>query len=135
MHGHEDAIHSGEGEPEVQLAERLVETAPEHFWKPEKEGGKNRESGGDAHDQMKVAGDEVVVHGSASKVISREKESGDAARQKKRNETQGKEHRGIELDFGVPERAEPTEQKNAGRQAERGCQQRKNQWRPGIEAA
>lgn len=36
VHGHEDAVDTGKSDPEVQFAERLVEAATKHFWKPEK---------------------------------------------------------------------------------------------------
>src|SRR5580700_3018107 len=135
MHGHEHAIDSSKGKPEVELAERFVETACEHFWEPEKQRAENCECRGDAHDQMKVAGDEVVADGNGGEIVAGERKSGDAACQKKRNESESKKHRRIELDSRIPKCAEPTEQEYRGRQAERRCQQRKNQRRPRIEAA
>src|SRR5580704_436077 len=118
MHGHEHTIDSCKGEPEVEFAERFVETAREHFWEPEKQAAENCERRSDAHYQMKVPGDEVVADGSGGEISAGEEKSGDAARQKKRNKTESKQHRRIELDSCIPECSEPTKQENAGRQAQ-----------------
>src|SRR5580692_4514024 len=134
MHGHEDAIDSRERKPEVDLAERLMETASEHFWEPEKQGGENRKRSGHSHHQMKVAGNKVVAHRNGGQIGAAEKKSRDAARQEKRNKSENKEHRGVELNFAFPERAEPTQQEDASRQSQRRCEHRKDKRRPGIQA-
>src|SRR5208282_2352211 len=123
VHGHEHTINSCKSEPEVQLAEGFVEMAREYFWKPEKKSAKDCECGGNAHHEMKVAGDEFVADGSSGEIVAHEKKPGNSASQEKRNESEGEKHRRIELDLGVPESAEPTTQEDAGGQTKRGGQQ------------
>ncbi len=135
MHGHENAIDAGESEPEMNFAERFVQTASKKFGEPEKQRAENRERRGDAHHQMEMAGDEIVADGGGGEIMAREKNSGEAAGEKKRNETEREKHGGIELDAGVPESAEPTDEEDRGGQSERRSQQRKNQRRKGIHAA
>src|SRR5215467_2461821 len=43
MHGHEDAIDAGEGEPEMDLAKRFVQGPAKQLWKPKKQGGEDGE--------------------------------------------------------------------------------------------
>src|SRR5207249_9797493 len=106
------------------------------FGKPEKQRAKNGERRGDAHDQMEMAGDEIVADGNCGgEIVAREENSGEPAGEKKRNETEREKHGGVELDARVPERAEPTDDENRGRQSKRRSQQRKNQWRKRNHAA
>jgi len=127
VHGHEDEIDAGEGEPEMKLAKRLVESAAKEFWKPEKQCAEDGERSGDTHDEMEMSGDEFVADGRGGEIASREEDSRNSAGHEERNETDGEQHRGVELDARVPERAEPTDQQNRCGQTERGSQERKDQ--------
>src|SRR5207302_10610716 len=80
VHGHENAIDAGEGQPEMNFAERLVQAAAKKFGEPEKQRAKNGERRGHAHDQMEMAGDEIVADGgSGGEIVAREKNSGEPA--------------------------------------------------------
>src|SRR5882762_4112469 len=114
----------------MNFAERFVQAAAKKFGEPEKECSKNGESSRDAHHQMEMAGDEVVRDGSGGEIVACEKNPGESAGEKKRNETQHKKHGGVELDARVPQCAEPTDQENRGGPSERRSQQGK-----GIHAA
>src|SRR5712692_10090455 len=114
----------------MNLAERFVQAAAKQFWEPEKQCAKNGECRGDAHDEMKMPGDEIVADGSSGEIVAREENPGESAGEKKRDETEREKHGGVELHASVPERAEPTDQKDGGRQSERKSQQRK-----GVHAA
>src|SRR5260370_38537858 len=100
----------------MNFAERLVQAAAKKSWETEKQRGENGECRGDAHDEMEMAGDEIVADGSSSgKIVAREENSGKSAREKKRNETEREKHGGVELDPRGPERAGPTGQEDRGR--------------------
>src|SRR5258707_10196809 len=102
MHGHEDTVDAGEGDPEVEFAKRFVQAAPKKFGEPEKQCAKNRERGRDAHDEMEMAGDEIVADGSSGEVMAGGENTREAAGEKKRNETQRGKHRGGEVDARGP---------------------------------
>src|SRR5438046_6098500 len=96
VHGHENAIDAGERQPEMNFAERLVQAATKKFGEPEKQRAKNGERRGDAHDEMEMAGDEIVADcGSGGEIAAREENSGEPAGEKKRNETEREEHRRV----------------------------------------
>src|ERR1700687_3252395 len=120
MHGHKNAVDTREGEPEIDSSEAFRQAAAEHFGKPEKQSAQKGKCGGNAHDQMKVPGDEIVADHDCGKVLAREEQSGDAAREKERDEPEGEEHGGGQLNLGVPQSAEPTHEKNRGGQAQGG---------------
>src|SRR5207302_2194696 len=120
----------------MNFAERFVQAAAKKFGKPEKQRAKNGERRGHAHDQMEMAGDEIVADSrSGGEIAAREENPGEPAGEKKRNETEREKHGGVELDARVPECAEPTDDEDRGRQTKRRSQQRKNQWRKGVHAA
>ena len=79
VQGHEDKIDAGEGEPEMNLAKRLVEPAAEEFWKPEKQGAKDGEGGGDAHDEMEMSGDKFVADGCGGEIAACKEDSRNSA--------------------------------------------------------
>src|SRR5260370_40602522 len=135
VHGHEHALGAGKGSPEMKLAERFVQAAAKKFGEPEKQGAKNGERRRHAHDQMEMAGDEIVADGSGGEIVTRQENPGESAGEKKRNETEREKHCGLELDARVPERSEPTDQKDRGGQSERRGQKRKDQGRKRIHAA
>src|ERR1700739_1542132 len=110
VHRHENAVDTCEGEPEMNFAEGVVQAAAKHFREPEKQRAENRERRGDAHHQMEMAGNEIVADGSGGEIVTREEDSGKPAGQKKRNEAKREKHGGVELNAGVPERAEPTDE-------------------------
>src|SRR2546428_9125770 len=89
VHGHEYAVDAGEGQPEMNFAERLVQAAAKKFRKPEKQRAKNGECRRDAHDEMEMAGDEIVAHNSGGEIVAGQENSGKAPGRKKRNVTQG----------------------------------------------
>src|SRR2546423_615769 len=117
VHGHKDAVNAGEGDPEVQFAKRLVQAATEKFGEPEKQCAKNGERGCDAHDEMEMAGDEIVADGSGGEIVAGEENSREPAGEKKRDETEREEHGSVELDARVPQCAEPTDQEDHGGQS------------------
>src|SRR6267142_4486197 len=119
----------------MKLAERFVESAAEEFRKPEKQRAKDGERGRDAHNQMEMSGDEFVADSRGGEIASREEDSRNSARHEERNETDGEQHRGVELKARVPQRAKPTDQEERGGQAERGSQERKDQRGKRIHAA
>src|SRR2546430_4671823 len=88
VHGHKDAVNAGEGDPEVQFAKRLVQAAAEEFGEPEKQCAKNGERGCDAHDEMEMAGDEIVADGSGGEIVAGAGKSREAAREEKREENE-----------------------------------------------
>src|SRR6266852_6275028 len=119
----------------MNLAERFVQATAEKFGEPEKQGAKNGECRGHAHDQMEMAGDEIVADGSGGEIVTREENSGESAGEKKRNEAEREKHGGVQLHTRIPERAEPTDQQDRGGESERRGQQRKDQRRKRIHAA
>src|SRR6266576_2060186 len=124
VHGHENAVDTGESQPEMKFAERLVQATTKEFGEPEKQRAKNGKRCRDAHDEMEMAGDEIVADGgSGGKIVARQENPGKSAGKKKRNATDRKKHRGVELDARVPERAEPTEDQDRSGQSERRSQQ------------
>src|SRR3989440_1994366 len=115
VHGHENAIDAGERQPEMNFAERLVQAAAKKFGKPEKQRAKNGERRGDAHDEMEMAGDEIVADGgSGGEIVARQENPGEPAGEKKRNETEREKHGGVELGPRVPERGETTGDEDGG---------------------
>src|SRR5713226_8392749 len=84
---------------------------------------------------MEMAGDEIVADGSGGQIVARQENPGESAGEKKRNEAEREKHGGVELDARVPERAEPTDEEDAGGQSEGGGQKRKDERRKGIQAA
>src|SRR6266481_7193854 len=135
VHGHENAVDANEGQPEMDFAERLVQSAAKHFGESEKQGAENGQRRCDSHDEVEMAGDKIVADGSGGKIVGGQENPRKAAREKKRNESDSEKHGGVELDARVPERAEPTHPENCGRQSERRSQQRKDQRRKRIHAA
>src|SRR5713101_9181398 len=122
VHRHEDTVDAGEGNPEVEFAKRLVQAAAKKFGEPEKQCAKDGERGRDAHDEMEMAGDEIVADGSGGEIVAREENPRESAGEKKRNEAEREKHGGVELNARVPERAEPTDQQDGGGQSERRSQ-------------
>src|ERR1700676_1045145 len=59
MHGHKNAIHADESQPEVPLAHRFVHHSTEHFREPEIGAGKNSKHGRKRHYEMEVGHDEI----------------------------------------------------------------------------
>src|SRR2546430_15186488 len=136
VHGHENAVDASEGQPEMKFAERLVQATAKKFGEPEKQRAKNGERRGDAHDEMEMAGDEIVADGgSGGEIVARQENTGEPAGEKKRDENQREKHCGVELDAGVPKRAKPTEDENGCGDSQRRSQQRKKQGRKRIHAA
>ena len=82
VHGHEDTVDAGEGNPEVEFAKRLVQAAAKKFGEPEEQCAKNGEGGRDAHDQMEVAGDKIVANGSRREIVAGEENPGESAGEK-----------------------------------------------------
>src|SRR5437879_7685536 len=96
VHGHENAVDTGESQPEVKFAERLVQAAAKKFGEPEKQRAENGEGRSDAHDEMEMAGDEIVADGSSrGEILARQENSGKSPGEKKRNETEREKHRGV----------------------------------------
>src|SRR5258708_26120640 len=79
VHGHEDAVDAGEGQPEMNFTERLVQAAAKHFGEPEEQRAKNGERGGDAHDEMEMAGNEIVADGRGGEIGACEGNPGESA--------------------------------------------------------
>src|SRR6266446_1189618 len=130
VHGHENTVDAGEGQPEMKFAERYVQAAAKKFREPEKECAENGECRSDAHDEVEMAGDEIVADGgSGGEIVARQENSGKSAREKERNETEREKHRGVQLDTRVPECGEPTDDQDRSGQSERRSQQGKNQQR------
>src|SRR5437660_10041395 len=97
VHGHEDAIDASESQPEMKFAERLVQAAAKKFGEPKKQRAKNGECRGDAHDQMKMAGNEIVADGgSGGEIVAGEENSRESAGEKKGKETEREKHGGGE---------------------------------------
>src|SRR6202034_8453 len=122
MHGHEDAIGSYKGEPEVKLSQWFAHHATKHFREPEIGGGKNSKDGSHTHHQMKVrdnvvSGVKHIVHGRL-----RQEQAGESAAHKQRNETKRKKHGRLELNFAAPQRSNPVESLDRGRNANRHSQ-------------
>src|SRR5260370_42194659 len=111
MHGHGDAVDAGEGEPEMNLAERFVQAAAKHFREPEKQGGENRECGGDAHDEMEMAGDEIVTDSGSGEIMAGEGKHGEGGGEKKRKGNKKKKDRGGEGEERGAERGEATQKR------------------------
>src|SRR2546429_5584736 len=88
VHGHEDTVDAGEGNPEVEFAQRLVQAAAKKFGEPEEQGAKNGEGGRDAHDQMEMAGDKIAANGSRREIVAGEGKTRETPREKKGKEAQ-----------------------------------------------
>src|SRR5260370_15400749 len=90
VHRHEDAVDAGKGNPEVEFAKRLVQAAAKKFWEPEKQRAENGKRGRDAHDEMEMAGDEIVADGSSSEIVAGKKNPRETGRKNKgkKNQTQ-----------------------------------------------
>src|SRR5580692_10218559 len=106
VHWHEDTIDADEGDPEMDLAEAFVEASAKHFGEPKEQGAQHRERRGDAHHEVEVSGNEVVAHRGGSEIVTRQKQSGQPARKKERDEAESEEHRRRQLDLTIPESAE-----------------------------
>src|SRR3989442_14697623 len=111
VHGHEYAVDAGEGQPEMNFAERLVQAAAKKFRKPEKQRAKNGECRRDAHDEMEMAGDEIVAHNSGGEIVARQENSGKSAGEEKRNENEREKHGGNEVGTRGSEGGEPNEER------------------------
>src|SRR5437588_815458 len=84
---------------------------------------------------MENDGDEVVAEGSGGEIVVGEENPGQSPGEKERNEAEREKHGGVELNAGVPQCAEPTDQEDRGGQSERRSQKRKDQRRKRIHAA
>ena len=62
-----------------------------------------------------------------AEIVARQEQSGQPSCEKKRDETESKEHRGRQLDLTVPESAEPAHQQNRRGQTQGRSQQRENE--------
>src|SRR2546430_16446929 len=96
VHGHEDTVDAGEGNPEVEFAQRLVQAAAKKFGEPEEQGAKNGEGGRDAHDKMEKAGDKIAANGRNSESVRGGGEHGKPAGGKKGKENQSEKQNGGE---------------------------------------
>src|SRR5258706_758285 len=79
MHGHKDAIHTDESQPEVPLAQRFVHHSTEHFREPEIGAGKNSKHGCKRHYEMEVGHDKIGGVQVCIKRRLREKEAAETA--------------------------------------------------------
>src|SRR5216683_2991954 len=118
VHRHENAIRANEGEPEVELGETLVHHAAEHFWEPIVGGGEDAEDGSDAHDQVKVSGDESGVVKWDIEHGLREEGAADSAGHEERHKAYGEQHGRCETNAAAPESAEPVECLDGGGNAD-----------------
>src|SRR2546426_12545000 len=125
VHGHEDAVDACKRQPEMNLAERFVQPAAKQFGKPEKQRAKNGECRRDAHDEMEMAGDEIVADGSSGGIVARQENSGKSAGEKKRNETEREKHGGGGVEARMPQVAKTNEHTGFGGEVEGRKQQRK----------
>jgi len=82
MHGHEDTVDAGEGNPEVKFTSGSFRRRPKSLG-PEKQCAKNCERGRDAHNEMEMAGDEIVADGSGGEILAGEENAGESAGEKK----------------------------------------------------
>ena len=65
--------------------------------------GEHSEDRRDAHDQVEVRDDEVGVVQVQVQRRLRQKQAGESAAHEQRNETEGKQHGAVELDFAAPD--------------------------------
>ena len=93
VHGHEDAVDADEGEPEVDLAERLVQHPAEHLREPEVRGREDAEDRRHAHDQVEVRDHEVRVVQVQVERGLRQEEARQAAGDEQRHEAEREQHR------------------------------------------
>src|SRR5258708_11801528 len=114
VHRHEDTVDAGEGNPEVEFAKRLVQAPAKKFWEPEKQRAKNCERGRDAHDEMEMAGDEIVADGSGGEIVAGQENSGDSAGKKKGNEIEREKDGGVEPGPRGLQSSEATGHENSG---------------------
>src|SRR5437879_8392819 len=59
VEGHENAIGTDKGEPEMKLAQGLVHHAAGHLAEPEVRAGKDTEKGRHTHDHVEMADNEI----------------------------------------------------------------------------
>ena len=61
MHGHEDRVGADQSDKKMPARHGLAHHAAEHFGEPVVGGGEDAEDGGHAHDEMKMADNEIGV--------------------------------------------------------------------------
>src|ERR1700730_13882615 len=107
MHRHEDRISADEGQPEVSLAPALIHHAAEHFGEPIIGRGEYAEDCGYAHDQMEMSDHKIGIV--ELNVENRLRQEGPAQSpgNKKRYETDGKQHGRVKAYSALPHCAEP----------------------------
>src|SRR5258708_40332919 len=108
VHRHEDTVDAGEGNPEVEFAKRLVQAPAKKFWEPEKQRAKNCERGRDAHDEMEMAGDEIVADGSGGEIVAGQENSGDPPGKKKGKENEREKQGGGGVEPRRPQKCRAT---------------------------
>ena len=109
VHGHEDRVGSSERDEEVQLAQRFVHHAPEHFREPIISRREDAEDRRDAHDQVEVSDHEICVVELNIEHGLRQERAAQTAGDEERNEADGVKHRGMEAYAALVHRPQPVE--------------------------
>src|SRR6202023_4038429 len=107
MHRHEDGIGADEGQPEVSLAQALIHHAAEHLGEPVIGGGEYTEDCGYAHDQMEMSDHKICIVKLNVEDRLRQEGPAQSPGNKKRHETDGKQHRRVKPYSALPHGAEP----------------------------
>ena len=108
-------MEADEGQPEVDLAQLLVEHATGHLREPEVHAGVGREHDGSEKGVVEVGDHEVGVRDVEVQRGGRQHDAGQTTEQEGREEADGEDHRGLEGDPALPHGAEPVEELQAGR--------------------
>src|ERR1700739_358424 len=96
MHGHENAVHAEEGEPEMPFAESFVHHPAEHFGEPEVSPGEDPEERGHGHNEMEMGNNEVGGVQIGVERRLRQIEPADTAADENRNKAQAEQRRSME---------------------------------------
>src|SRR4029077_15784043 len=106
---HEGDVEADEEDPELPLAETLVELPPEHLRPPVEEAREDREHDAAEQRVVEVRDDEVaVVHLPVDRECG-EIDAGDPPDDEQREKAESEEHRRLEAEVAAPEGREPVE--------------------------
>src|SRR5262249_22284236 len=102
MHRDEGGVGAEKGDPEVELAQALIHEPTEDSREPEVDAGERGEASGHGHDQVEVGDNEVGVVQVAIQAWLREDRAGESAGYEERDEADGEQHGGSELNAAAP---------------------------------
>ncbi|SHP15662.1 Uncharacterised protein [Mycobacteroides abscessus subsp. abscessus] len=103
-------MEADEGQPEVELAQALIEQTARHLWEPEVDAGVGREHDGAEEHVVEVRDHEVRVGDVEVDRGHGQQHAGQTTEEERDQEADGEDHRGLEGQLPLPHGADPVEE-------------------------